>query len=110
MARAHSVRLGVVLVAAMALGAFAACGDEGSAPGGSGGRGGGNGEAGSGNEAGSVESEGPGWPTRLPSSTAACTSASGAEGCYFDGCCAELVACAKNAACATTYGCYVSCP
>jgi hypothetical protein len=101
------------MVLAASAPAFVACGDDSSRTsdnagrGGSGGRG--LGEAGAGDQGGGGN-EGSGLPTRLPSSTAECASATGAEGCYFDACCAELVACAESPACATTYGCYTACP
>src|SRR5690349_9017616 len=93
-----SLRLGLFVL----LGALAAAGcggggdddDDDDSSGGSSGKG-------SGGSGGSSGSE-PGLPSRLPDDTADCASATGSDGCFFDECCAELVACNENAACAKT--------
>lgn len=64
---------------------------------------------GSGGAAGDGASSGFPFPTRLPESTEDCESASGSDGCYFAACCAELLACGKNADCAKAFGCYMRC-
>lgn len=97
--RLGSIGIGAVLLAAVAGGG---CGSDGD-----GGSGGGQAMGGSG---GSSQGGGAGLPSRLPESEAECDSATGSDGCFFDACCAELVACAENPACATTFGCYRSCP
>lgn len=64
---------------------------------------------GSGGVTGGGASSGFPFPTRLPESGSDCESASGSDGCYFAACCAELLACGKNADCATAFGCYARC-
>jgi hypothetical protein len=88
-------------LAALVLATFVGCGggESGGASPGAGGSGGGGGTQ-----------TGTGLPTRLPEDAGACAAATGSDGCFFDRCCTELVACSENAACATVFACYTSCP
>jgi len=91
----------LLIALAGALGSAAGCGGGGSS--------GGSGGSGTG-ASGGTGGSGPGLPGRLPEDDADCASATGSDGCFFDACCAELVACSENPDCATTYACYLSCP
>jgi hypothetical protein len=103
----RSFRFGMLaLVGALGI---AGCGggddDDDDGSGGDSGHGGSGGKGGSGGSSGTN----PGLPSRLPEDEAECASATGADGCFFDECCAELAACSANAACAKTFACYRDC-
>jgi len=60
-------------------------------------------------DGGSSNQTSSGLPSRLPNDTAECDSATGSDGCVFKQCCAALVSCSENPACAKTFTCYTGC-